>query len=596
MKPKQFIFITLMLALFTASARSGSTPPDSAIPPQAVVIGDPAKGADLSAAILNAYANGARDITIAAGIYRIPPAGKPLIKLEQWKNATIHAKGVTLVFEELTNSPILLAACDNVILEGATVRFAEPGATQGRIKAIGEDAQGKYLDWRIDVGYPVFGLTVKTTFDVADQNTRLIKAGTGDFRCKSIQTLGKGLFRLREISGLLGSAVANDWLFTRRPDYGARLIHLDKCNRCTLREITLQNCGFAAIFETFGEGNHYYVDCRISPGPKPANATEEQLVGCGADGFHSSGVRVGPTIERCVWEGVLHDDCIAIHGSLQNIVRVEGNKLILATGNKGGFVLGEPVRISSGNGFLGEFTCTGLRVLKDQGELLELTLDRASGAPAEAKASNPRNNGAGFKILNCTLGNCRSRGILVKGDNGLIEGCTISGCGMSAISIGSEYFWNEADYSKNVIIRGNTLCNNNLNGSGAGAIRVHGDGAIGNGNITIVGNLLDRNYGQNAIYTEYTDGILIVGNRFITSPIPLPGGNRTVLDFKSTKNITLQRNVVENASKSNTLVHLGNNVEGIIGNDVTGITVSAAKSDISNKAPSVINNPSQSAK
>ena len=40
----------------------------------------------------------------------------------------------------------------------------------------------------------------------------------------------------------------------------------------------------------------------------------------------------------------------------------------------------------------------------------------------------------------------------------------------------------------------------------------------------------------------------------------------------------------------------GNNVEGIIGNDVTGITVSAAKSDISNKAPSVINNPSQSAK
>ena len=127
-------------------------------------------------------------------------------------------------------------------------------------------------------------------------------------------------------------------------------------------------------------------------------------------------------------------------------------------------------------------------MLKDEGELLELTLDRVSGVPAEAKASNPRNNGAGYKILNCTMGNCRSRGILVKADNGLIEGCTISGCGMSAISIGPEYYWGEADYSKNVTIKGNKLLNNVLNGSEAGVIFVHGDGAMGNGNLTITGN------------------------------------------------------------------------------------------------------------
>ena len=436
-------------------------------------------------------------------------------------NAVIHAKSVTIVFEEISQRPIRLNRCDQVTLEGATLLFAEPSFTQGRVKAIGEDAQGKYLDWQIDAGYPVFD-PVKSMLDVVDQNTRLLKTGTGDTGCQSAELLGTGLFRLRKMYGQLGATAVNNWLITRRPDGGSSIIHLDGCSHCTMRGLTLQNSGFAAFFETGGEGGHYYVDCRVSPGPKPAGATEEQLVGCGADGFHSAGTRHGPTIERCAWEGVLHDDCIAIHGSLQKIIRGEGNQLILEKGNRGGFAVGEPVRISSKDGFFGEFKCAALRVLTDEGELLELTLDRASGAPAEAKASNPRNNGAGYRILNCTLGNCRSRGILVKADNGLIAGCTISGCGMSAISIGPEYWWGEADYSQNVTVRGNTLQNNVLNGSEAGVVFVHGDGAIGNENLAITGNRFDRNYGQIAIYAEDTDGILIDGNRFISSPRRFP--------------------------------------------------------------------------
>ena len=535
-----------------------------------VAIGDPVKGADLPAAILKAYAEGARDITIAPGTYRIPPTGKTAIQLEQWKNTTIHAQGVTIFFEELAQRPIRLNGCENVTWEGATLLFAEPSFTQGRVKAIGDDAQGKYLDWQIDAGYPIFDPT-KSTFDVVDQKTRLLKTGTGDMGCKSAESLGAGIYRLRQLNGKPGSVAVNDWIFTRRPGGGSSIIHLADCGHCTMRGITLQNSGFAAFFETGGEGGNYYVDCRVSPGPKPAGATEGQLVGCGADGFHSSGTRTGPTIERCTWDGVLHDDCIAIHGSLQKIVRGEGNKLILEKGNRGGFIAGEPVRISSKDGFFGEFTCTALRVLKDEGELLELTLDRECGASAEAKASNPRHNGAGYKILNCTLGNCRSRGILVKADNGLIQGCTISGCGMSAISIGPEYFWSEADYSKNVTVRENTLRNNVLNGSKAGVVFVHGDGAMGNGNLTIIGNCFDRNYGQIAIYAENTDGIRITDNRFIASPIPLPNAARTILDFKTSKNILLKNNVVENFAKGDTLVNLGKNVVDIIGNDARGI-------------------------
>jgi hypothetical protein len=549
-----------------------------------IVVGDPARGVDLPAAILNAYAQGARDITIAPGIYRIPPMGKCPISLERWKDATIHAGKVTIIFEELTQRPIRLSRCENVTWQGATLRFAEPSFTQGRIKSLGEDAQGKYLDWQIDAGYPIFD-PVKSMLDVVDQNTRLLKTGTGDAGCKSAESRGPGLFRLREPNGLLGSAVAGDWLFTRRPGGGDSIIQLDGCGHCTMRGITLQNSGFAAFFETGGEGGHHYVDCRVAPGPKPAGATEEQLVGCGADGFHSAGTRKGPSIERCAWEGLLHDDCIAIHGSLQKVERAEGKKLVMEKGNRGGFAVGEPVRISSKDGFFSEFTCSALRTLDHEGRLLELTLDRESNAPAGAKASNPLCDGAGYRILNCTLGNCRSRGILVKADNGLIEGCAISGCGMSAISIGPEYWWGEADYSQNVTVKGNALRNNVLNGSETGVVFVHGDGAMGNRNITITGNHFDRNYGQIAIHAEDTDGIRIGDNRFITSPIPLPGKARTVLDFTSTKNIALRGNVVENSATNDILVNLGKNVTGVVGNNASGITLAPKKTNGFNDAP-----------
>lgn len=533
------------------------------------VVGDPACGADLPAALLSAYAGGARDLTIAPGTYRIPATGRCAFRLENWTNATIRAKGVTLVFEELSQRPVCLSRCDRVTLADATLRFAEPSFTQGRIRAIGKDGRGDYLDWQIDAGYPVFD-PAKSCFDVVDQRTRLLKTGTGDVGCTSVETLGAGLFRLRRLHGRLGTAAVNDWLFTRRPDGGGPVVQLDGCGRCVMRRVTLENAGFAAFFETGGEGGHLYQACRVKPGPKPAGATEAQLVGCGADGFHSAGTRTGPTFERCAWEGVLHDDCIAIHGGLQKVVRASGPTLVLEKGNRGGFAVGEPVRISSKDGFFGEFTCTALRVIKEEGGLLELTLDRASGAQAEAKASNPRRNGAGYKILNCTLGNCRSRGILVKADNGLIEGCTISGCGMSAISVGPEYWWGEADYSQHVILRGNTLRNNVLNGSGAGVVFVHGDGAIGNRDIAVEGNRFEENYGEIAVYAEDTDGLRIADNRFVLSPLPLPGKSRTVLSLKSARNVALKRNAVTRLAKGDELVRT-RCVEGLSGNDASGI-------------------------
>ena len=160
------------------------------------------------------------------GIYHLPRTGKDAIELNGWTNTVIRAAQVTIIFEELPKTPITMNRCDHVTLVGATLLFAEPSFTQGRIKAVGQDAQGRYFDWQIDAGYPTFDPS-KSCFDIVDQHTRLLKVGTGDLGCEKAESPGKGLFRLRGINGQPGSAMVNDWLFTRRPGGGGWVVHLD---------------------------------------------------------------------------------------------------------------------------------------------------------------------------------------------------------------------------------------------------------------------------------------------------------------------------------------------------------------------------------
>jgi hypothetical protein len=115
------------------------------------------------------------------------------------------------------------------------------------------------------------------------------------------------------------------------------------------------------------------------------------------------------------------------------------------------------------------------------------------------------------------------RGILVKADDGVIQNCVIRGCGMSAISIGPEYYWNEANYSWNVTVADNLFSQNALrnNLNADGVIFVHGDGAMGNRNITIIRNRFEDNYSPNMMNIAWADGVKITDN-IINTPAPLP--------------------------------------------------------------------------
>ncbi len=542
-----FFFVATILILGHASTLRADT----------VTVGDPANPAGLPAAIRQAHAHGAADITIAPGTYDIPSINhQDTILLDHWNGTTIHATGATLIFEELDHRPVHLVHCTNVTWDGGTLRFARPAFSQGRITGLRSDSQGDSCLLQIDAGYPTNFDPVQTTYNIVDQNTRVLKVNTGDWSPQSADSLGHGLFKLHYPPGRGGGFAVNDWLVCRAPA-GNQIVHLDNSEGCTIENVTLQNAGFAAFFETGGGGGNHYLRDKLQPGPRPPGATEDQLVGCGADGFHSTQTETGPDIEDCAYRGVLLDDCIAIHGSFARVVKADGPTITVRDFYPVPRV-GDPIRIADMAGFYAEAVCT--KVAPGPDDLLQVTLDRSLSVPIDhsqdaepkkgTKAWDPDFCGQGYKILRCRIGDTRSRGILAKADHGVIEGCTIYGCGMSAISIGPEFWWGEAGYCQNVAVTDNTLTACNKQNGDQAAIWIHGDGAIGNKNIRIAHNTLDTCYGPYMIRIDWAAGVRIEGNK-IMHPFDLkldqPGH---AIWLTHSRNVTVRNNSLSDQGPS----------------------------------------------
>nr|MDQ2732169.1 GDSL-type esterase/lipase family protein [Armatimonadota bacterium] len=235
----------------------------------------------------------------------------------------------------------------------------------------------------------------------------------------------------------------------------------------------------------------------------------------------------------------------------------------------GGLVVGQTARISDQHGFFGEATVTAL---KDNGDKTwTATLEKDLGVPAGAKLNNPRRNGAGFKIIGCRLGNTRSRGILIKADDGVIQDNTLQGCGMSAVSLGPEYDWNEANYVSHVLIERNYIIGNGAAGYGGSAILIHGDGAIGNRDITIRGNTFVSNY-QGDIDAQWVDGLTVDRNVLHTAT-KWPEGTSppSSILLANSRNIKLSLNEVGSGYEKSPPLKTGPNLADVTGNDVTGI-------------------------
>jgi hypothetical protein len=537
-----------------------------------IMVGSPENSASLAQDIQNAYNSGARNIVIHPGIYMLPRLGHTIFSLVGWENAKLSAYGVTLILQDPDwgRDVFDLRDCINVTLQGAVLSQNVITSYQGRVIAVGKDADGKtWCDWKPDKGYPIPPATAATFpggANVVDSHTRMLKIGNGDYWSPPMNSLGNGVFRLHFNQPKLNFGTG-DWIVGRYGNAPFK-VFLDHSRNCTIKDVTMMRNGFAPLREDGGGGNHI-VHCIWALGPRPEGASEEPLVTNAADGIHSTGANPGTDLEGCIFKGVFLDDCIAIHGSFQTIKSASGNSLIVESGNAGLHV-DQPARISDNNGFFAQAVVTSIH---DNGDkTLTVTLDKSLGVPAGAKVSNPNEDGQGCKVMGCHLGDTRSRGILIKGSNCFIKNNEIVGCGMPAISLGPEYYWNEADYVWNAKVEGNILRENGKQGYGGAAVFVHGDGAFGNRDIIIKNNRMISNY-QGDIHIEWTDGAAISNNK-IAGAFPWPSvvSKQSVISLENCRDVTLTGNLVENALVySPSLVAIGNNVSNIKNNDTAGI-------------------------
>jgi len=499
---------TLFIPLIRTQTALGQT---SAI----ATVGNPNNPEALAGELQDAYKSGAHLIIIHPGVYQLPATGKTTFELSQWQNVVIRAYGVTLIMTVPHGGYCFdLSHCQNVTIEGPTISQSEVTFYQGRVMKIVKISKGFYCDWRPDAGYPAptdantnnhtlyFNL-----FNVVDRHTRKLKVGASDLWATSWSVFPNNLYRI-QFNGSLPNIHVDDWLVARYMD-APQKIRLYYCRNCTIKDVTLMRNGFAPILEWHGGGNRL-IGCHWVLGPKPKEATTAPVVTNEADGFHSVDAYPGTDIERCVFQGVFLDDCIAIHGELQRVTASSGNTITVKDNRDAGLAVGEPIQISDDNGYFQNAIVVALS--PDKNGFSIVTLDKALNVPVGSYVTNPDRCGSGYKIIDCQLGDTRSRGIIVKGSDGVIIGNVIRGCGMAGISIGPEVApgqWWEGGYCHNVIIEDNLLIDNGKDGYNR-AILAHGSvyappnkGAMGNSDIIIRHNTFISNYGGD-IWLQWT--------------------------------------------------------------------------------------------
>ena len=119
-----------------------------------------------------------------------------------------------------------------------------------------------------------------------------------------------------------------------------------------------------------------------------------------------------------------------------------------------------------------------------------ITLDREVDLPMGSAICSTSRTGNGFVVRGCDFGFNRSRGILVKASDGVIEGNTLVGNVMAAIMVAPEWWWLESGSSNNV-----RIINNTIRDCGDVAIAIYAFGgapavapAGAHNNITVSGN------------------------------------------------------------------------------------------------------------
>ncbi|MBQ1935776.1 MAG: hypothetical protein II351_02875, partial [Clostridia bacterium] len=478
------------------------------------------------------YESGAKEITIPAGVYKLPIIKGSHLVLDGMKDFTINAYGVTVLFDKHTSRGIDANETVNLTINGLTIDYEEPIYTQGKIIAI--DPEGYYIDIAVEDGYyfnlsdtsfftdtmpaaffDEFGMLNRTSSAAEVKRNQIEPLSDGKYRINSLKLIGKGgEFGVGHY--LVLHSDNQGYPFTSRGSDGIKL-----------NDVTFHS-GCVAISENYGNENipSVYNRIKVIPGPTPLGAVTPRLFTITGTGFHMTGLKKGFEAYDSLIYGN-NDDGVNIHGIYHRVYEnVAPDTVVIGTGkDTTSFNEGDTLRFYSKDyEIIGTAKVVSSSKLDDYKSAVNLvenvgvwtfqprtnikvkldkkfTVDPAGWVESEQEMSN------GFILKNCQFIEGQ-RGLIIKAD-GIVEDCLVQGR-RSGLRAGPELHWLESGYINNLTFKNVVFKENGYNSYNVDSRPAYACGLFGekdattsrNNNITFDGCTFDNNYNIQLLLAE----------------------------------------------------------------------------------------------
>ncbi len=401
------------------------------------------------------------------------------LSLKGVKNLTIDGKGAKIIYHRHNNFCVG-TRCENVVVKNFVASMNKVAFTQGDIVDVLED----HFIFEIDKGYPfppTHEFTMKNFPDqkwrwgsVMNRKKRAIKEDFSDhIFMEKVQKLDARKYKVYPRKDYLKYmskiAVGDVWVMPVykeiNKNFGAEnyTVSFVLSKNVLIENVKISATRHAGFAGTNNEGKITFRNCTLT-----WREGSKDMISSWRDGSHFKNNKIGPTLENCVFEGML-DDAVNISAAPAFVIKkindtsyqmrrttfFEGNDIALMYGDSGKWV--EGLKASKGS--------TGLKLCLEKP--IDFTMwqeisnyDIVSGnSKKNSKATqffNMSYINNGFVVRNCKFGVQRRYSMIIRAHNGIIENNTITGG--TGIMIANEFgSWFEGPLPHNIVIKNNVV-------------------------------------------------------------------------------------------------------------------------------------------
>lgn len=508
----KILLVTALLFCMTGYAVHGAAYPDDALQTDNIAA-ERSAAAALNEAISECVENKVSEFVIPEGNYRFNNDVTDGFVLNGAENLTIDCSNA-IFYSEKPKELIVLKNCKNVTLKNFKLDYNPLPYLQGTLT--GTDKENRTLTVEFDSdGYTLpddtwnnaSGSLMKFIYFSPDGKELI--SSRAEYDKTFLEWVAEGTDKFTQIDAntyKIKLSESRGYIFSENSPAGkgvrfaipwrrSRAVFLFGCENVTIENADIYAYPGYCFNEVYGNGGNVYRNINVVRRP----GTDRLLSG-NADTLHSSCMVRGPVVENCTWE-YAGDDFINIRGYYNVVLKNNGDSLYIAVpwpyGNYGdNQTFGEGDELEFLKYTSAEFKKTasaGVVKIEESGmtvtdaelaesfkntngtairtglpmKVLKVTFDGdISGVPEYSLCFSRNRCGGGAVIRNNRFSDNLSRAVLIRGDNAVIIGNTISRTGTASIVIKGDANELEAGLPDNAVIKQNHIYYaNNLGGT-----------------------------------------------------------------------------------------------------------------------------------